>query len=183
MAAFPFAILNSCPMTGRVAITNYCPIRRLLSICHLAFLSNQRRAHPRTPPPGIELSLLHYLYPLKFLSAFVVVFESITTSFRKTFLSLSLFEIHIKKQPVVTDPGCHIGRRQSLIISLAVPMGAPGRLPFGSKFFSFSCSYDRLEPHLCGWLPLLWEILDAPLCLANTSFTTFPTPKKIKETA
>ena len=43
---FPFAILNSCPITGWVAILNYCPIRRLLSICHLAFLSNQRRAAP-----------------------------------------------------------------------------------------------------------------------------------------
>ena len=45
---FTFAILNSCPITGRVAILNYCPIRRLLSICHLAFLTNQRQA---TPPP------------------------------------------------------------------------------------------------------------------------------------
>ena len=31
------------------------------SICHLAFLTNQRQAAPPTPPPtGIELSLLHY---------------------------------------------------------------------------------------------------------------------------
>ena len=60
MTAFPFAILNSCPITGRVAILNYCPIRRLLSICHLEFLTNQRQAAPLIPPRGIELSLLHY---------------------------------------------------------------------------------------------------------------------------
>ena len=51
MTAFPFAILNSCPITGRVAILNYCPIRRLLSICHLVFLTNQRQAPPPHPPP------------------------------------------------------------------------------------------------------------------------------------
>ena len=50
MTAFPFAILNSCPITGRVAILNYCPIRRLLFIHHLAFLTNQRRLHPPSPP-------------------------------------------------------------------------------------------------------------------------------------
>ena len=60
MTAFPFAILNSYPITGWVAILNYFPIRRLLSICHLAFLTNQRWAAPPHPPPGIELSLLHY---------------------------------------------------------------------------------------------------------------------------
>ena len=42
---------NSCPITGWVAILNYCPIRRLLSIRHLAFLTNQRWRHPPSPPP------------------------------------------------------------------------------------------------------------------------------------
>ena len=50
LRAFPSAILNSCPITGQVAILYYCPIRRLLSICHLAFWTNQRWAAPPTPP-------------------------------------------------------------------------------------------------------------------------------------
>ena len=51
MAAFPFAILNSCPITGWATNLNYCPIRWLLSICHLALLSKQRRLDsPLTPP-------------------------------------------------------------------------------------------------------------------------------------
>ena len=62
MATFPFAILNFCPITGWVAILNYCPIRRLFSICHLAFLTNQRWLAPSYHHLGIELSLLHYLY-------------------------------------------------------------------------------------------------------------------------
>ena len=62
MTAFPFAILNSCPITGWVAILNYCPIRRLLFIRHLAFLTNQRQAAPPNTPLGTELSLLHYFW-------------------------------------------------------------------------------------------------------------------------
>ena len=77
MTAFPSTILNSCPITGRVAILNYCPIRRLLSIRHLEFLTNQRRAAPPHLPPGIELSLLHY-WPESGHSRLVYVKESIT---------------------------------------------------------------------------------------------------------
>ena len=51
MTAFPFTILNSCPVTGWVAILNYCPIRRLLSIRHLEFMTNQRQAAPPYPLP------------------------------------------------------------------------------------------------------------------------------------
>ena len=50
MATFPSTILNSCPITGRVAILNYCPIRWLLSIHYLAFLSNQRWLAPMPSP-------------------------------------------------------------------------------------------------------------------------------------
>ena len=63
MAAFPFAILNSCPITGQATILNYCPIRWLLSICHLAFSSNQRWLAPSYPPPWhrtLSSTLLYY---------------------------------------------------------------------------------------------------------------------------
>ena len=61
MTAFPSAILNSCPITGWVAILNYCPIRRLLSICQSCIFDQlETSSPPPHPPPGIELSLLHY---------------------------------------------------------------------------------------------------------------------------
>ena len=49
--------------------------------------------------------------------------------------------------------------------------GAPGYVhPLDPIFFSFSCSFwgkfTKIlgsRPHLCGWRPLLWKILDPPL--------------------
>ena len=66
----PSAILNYCPIRWllfhspswilvqlQVAILNYCPIRRLLSIHHLAFLTNQRWAAPPPAPPSWHRTL------------------------------------------------------------------------------------------------------------------------------
>ena len=46
--------------------------------------------------------------------------------------------------------------------------------PGGIQIFSFSCSFSGKSatiigwiPHLCGWHPLLWEVLDPPLIKLN----------------
>ena len=63
--------------------------------------------------------------------------------------------------------------------------GRHGRAPPGPKFFHFHAVFGGKlakiigwRPHLCGWNPLLWEILDPPLlmvCILNDKeyFTHF----------
>ena len=123
MTAFLFAILNSCSITGRVAILNYCPIRRLLSIHHLAFLTNQRQLHlpPHPHPAGIELSLLHYwnlsaiagdLIMTSFTAQWGRVSPEATTDTAASFRQASLLKLvwYIKEKganPVFENPATY----------------------------------------------------------------------------